>query len=58
MGKKGHICARVCMMDPVSGGARGGWVLDQSADSEVRDLTSLLSDREDFLSAGCLPGAS
>lgn len=56
--KKEHTCARVCVIDLLSGGAGGGWVSDQPADSEVRDLTSLLFDREDFLSAGCLPGAS
>lgn len=52
------MCTCVCVIDLLSGEAGSGWVLDQPADSEVNDLTSLLSDREDFLSAGCLPGAS
>lgn len=51
-----RACVRV--INHLSGGAGGGWVLDQPAEYEVRDLTSLLLDGKDFLSAGCLPGAS
>lgn len=51
--KREYRCVFTC-----EGG--GGWVEGESADSGVRSLTStvlLVFDREDFLSAGCLPGA-